>query len=373
MAVFTRSFQEGTYAKMIDNAIGAYTGYIQVHQKDFWDDKSLDNGLELNEALSNTLSSVKGVSSIENRLESFALASYGNNTKGALILGLEQQNNLKLDEKIVEGQLFDAENASIVLSQGLAKYLKLGLNDTLVLIGQGRWGQSAVGAFPICGIVKLPAPDLNNQAVFMNLKTAQNLFSFPNGASSIIVNIDQPSEDELIKNQINAKVDTSMYKAMTWTEMTPELMQLIEGDKAGGIAMIGILYLIIAFGVFGTTLMMTEERKKELAVMVAIGTQKTKLMVISFYETLMINSLAVVFGIIFTIPILYYFNVNPIQMTGEMADSVEKLGIEPVMPTLIESSLFIEQILIIIFIVLAASLYPLFSIFKMNVIKSIRK
>ena len=137
--------------------------------------------------------------------------------------------------------------------------------------------------------------------------------------------------------------------------------------------MIAVLYMIIAFGVFGTVLMMAEERKKEFAVMISIGTQRTKLMLISLYETLMINTLAVFIGVILTIPIVVYYNHNPIRMTGEAAKSIAKLGIEPVMPTILSASIFWHQIEVILIIVAVASLYPIISIAGFNLIKALRR
>ncbi|MEZ4687420.1 MAG: hypothetical protein R3B47_15540 [Bacteroidia bacterium] len=40
IAIFTRSLNEGTYAVMIDNMVGMYTGYVQVHQKGYWEEQS---------------------------------------------------------------------------------------------------------------------------------------------------------------------------------------------------------------------------------------------------------------------------------------------------------------------------------------------
>jgi len=148
---------------------------------------------------------------------------------------------------------------------------------------------------------------------------------------------------------------------------------MIEGDKAGGIIMIAILYMIIAFGVFGTVLMMTEERKKEFAVMIAIGTQKSNLLLITLYETIMINMLAVIFGILNAIPLIIYFIYYPITMQGEMAKSMELLGIEPILPTAMKLSIFLNQTLVILIIVAIASLYPVFSILRLQVINSLRK
>ena len=82
LVVFTRSFQEGVYSKMIENAVGKFTGYVQIHQKDYWNDKMLDNGVEMNNSLKNAILSVENVDGINLRLESFSLASFKNSTKG---------------------------------------------------------------------------------------------------------------------------------------------------------------------------------------------------------------------------------------------------------------------------------------------------
>ena len=39
-ATFARSFQIGVYNKMIGSMVGMYTGYLQIHQKGYWDEQS---------------------------------------------------------------------------------------------------------------------------------------------------------------------------------------------------------------------------------------------------------------------------------------------------------------------------------------------
>ncbi len=376
MAVFTRSFQEGTYTKMIENAVGQFTGYVQVHQKDYWNDKTLDNGIAINDSLLNVIKSVKDVEGVNLRLESFSLASYGNNTKGALIMGIEpasEDSMIGLRSKMKKGQFINANDQSLLIGSRLADFLGIEVGDTLVLLGQGHWGQSAIGAYPVKGIIKMPAPDIDRQIIFMPLKLAQSYFSFDNGITSIVVKFTDSDKTNEIVKELNQKLNNTEYRAMGWREMMPEMVQLIQSDRAGGIFMIVVLYMIITFGVFGTVLMMTEERKKEFAVMVSIGTQRTKLMLISIYETLLINSLAIVIGIIITIPIIIYYNHHPIRMSGEAADSIARMGIEPVMPTILEASIFLHQIEVILSIVAIASLYPLISIARFNLIKALRR
>ncbi|MFK5856347.1 MAG: ABC transporter permease [Bacteroidota bacterium] len=375
LAIFMRSFQEGTYDIMVETAVGKFSGYVQVHQVDYWDDKTIDNGIVVNDKLINEIESVKDVKGTNLRIESFSLASYKKNTKGTMIMGIEPikgDEMLNLNEKILEGEYIKTNDKSIIIGSELARYLTINVGDTLVLMGQGHWGQSAINAYPVKGIIKMPSPIIDKQIIIMPLLLAAEYFSFENGATSIVVRFDDPNETHEITKAINAVIDTTQYKAMDWQHMSPEIVQQIEGDKAGGILMIAILYMIIAFGVFGTVLMMAEERKREFAVMISIGMQKTKLMIISFYEAMLMNLIGVAFGIILTIPIVYYYNVNPIELTGEMAESMVQFGIEPVLPTLLSFNIFLNNTLVIIIITGIAAIYPLLSILKMNVIKSLR-
>jgi ABC-type lipoprotein release transport system permease subunit len=375
LAIFMRSFQEGTYDVMIENAVGKFSGYVQVHQKDYWLDKTIDNGIEINNKLINEINNVEGVEGTNLRIESFSLASYKKNTKGTMIMGIEPQKEdemLSLKSKIIKGEYINANDKSIIIGSDLASYLDINVGDTLVLMGQGHWGQSAINAYPVKGIIKMPSPIINKQIVFMPLLLASEYFSFENGATSIVIKFENPNLTNEITQAINNTIDTTQYKAIAWQQMSPEIVQQIEGDKAGGLIMIGILYMIIAFGVFGTVLMMAEERKREFAVMISIGMQKTKLMVISFFEAMLMNSVGIAVGIILTIPIVYYYNVNPIRLTGEMAESMVQFGIEPVLPTMLSFSIFFNNTMIILIITGIAAIYPLMSILKMNVIKSLR-
>ena len=64
---------------------------------------------------------------------------------------------------------------------------------------------------------------------------------------------------------------------MTWKETLPEIEQTITADSAGGLIMAFILYVIVVFGMFGTVLMMTEERKYEFGVLISVGMSRIRL------------------------------------------------------------------------------------------------
>jgi ABC-type antimicrobial peptide transport system permease subunit len=159
---------------------------------------------------------------------------------------------------------------------------------------------------------------------------------------------------------------------MSWAELQPELVSMIEGDRAGGIIMKGILYMIITFGIFGTILMMISERSRELGVMIAIGMQRFRLGSILFLETLYMGVLGAVAGIAVSIPLAFYFYKNPIPLTGDAGQTMIDMGIEPYMYFSMQPEVFYTQALVVFFITLIIALFPIYKSFTLKLTKALR-
>ena len=139
--IIFQGFTIGFYDQVVKNITQSYLGNIQIHAKGYWDDKTIDNTFENTAEINKILSENKNIKSFTNRIESFAFASSGENTKGALIIGTDINKTAidsKLQDKIVSGSLLKENDNGVMLSEGLAKYLKIQLNDTLVLLSEGK-------------------------------------------------------------------------------------------------------------------------------------------------------------------------------------------------------------------------------------------
>jgi len=132
------------------------------------------------------------------------------------------------------------------------------------------------------------------------------------------------------------------------------------------------LYLIIAFGIFGTVLMMTIERKREFGVLVAIGVQKHKLASIVSLEMVYIGLLGILSGVALALPAIIIGLYNPIRLSGEYAKVYESYGMEPVMPFMPVSYYFIWQSVVVALIIGIAILYPVRNIYKMKLVNSLK-
>jgi len=372
-----RSLQNGTYENMIRNAVGFYTGYAKVNANGFWEEKTLDEALIDSPELRSEIASISNVKDVIPRIENFALASTGPLTKGVLVTGIDislEDQVVDVRSKLKEGEYFDSnQDRSLIVSQGLAEFLELGIGDTMVLIGQGYRGTSAAGKYLVKGIMKFPAPDLNGNMVFMPYPLAQEFYGLESMLTSYILSMDDVG-DSYVSGTLAAVSDKigPKYETKTWQEMLPELKSLIAADNAGGLVFLFILYVIISFGIFGTILMMTTERIYEFGVLISIGMKRWKLMFVMALEAIMIGFIGVIAGIIFSLPFLIYFFYNPINIGGDLANFTEEMNIEPLLSFSLNPSIFYTQALYVFFIAVLLSLYPIWKISRLNVINALR-
>jgi len=374
LALIMRSMQIGTYGYMVESAVKNSTGYIQVHGKGYWEDKSLENSLIYSEELEEKIRNTPNVSSIVPRLESFALVSYGVQTKGVAVIGtvagLEDKAS-GLQNRLVKGAYLSENQPGVLIPEGLADYLKVDVGDSIVLLGQGYQGVTAASLSEVTGIVRFLQPDMNNQLLYMDLQQAQEFYAAPGHLTSVSVMLENPGK-LYQTNKSLSEIDPDNLEVMTWKEMLVELLQYIEGDNISGLFMLGILYVVVGFGILGTILMMTMERRKEFGVMVAVGMKRYKLSVIILIESMVIGILGVLAGILLSMPIIVYFYHHPIQLAGEWAEAVKDFNMEPILPFAWEPGFILNQGIVVLIITLLASIYPFMVISRLKVVNAIK-
>jgi ABC-type lipoprotein release transport system permease subunit len=374
-AIIMRGFGKGSYAKMKQNAIEAYSGYLQIQKRGYWEDKNINNSFTIDAELLSSLEKKQEVRALIPRLESFSLASSGESTKGAVIMGIdpEKENEMSgIRNYLSKGEYLRADDRSVLLAGDLASFLQMEVGDTLVLFSSGYHGATAAGLYPVKGIINLPTPEMNRTFIYMPVRMAQELFSAPDRYTSVAFDLVNMNDVEPVVQAVSDQIDTDRYAVMSWQKMNKELLQMIETDNAGGVIMIGILYMVIAFGIFGTVLMMTNERIREFSVMISVGMQKSKLALVIIMELLMLTTLGVLGGIAISLPVMIYFVYNPIELTGDYLDVMKEFNFEPVMPMSMDLDIFIMQAIAITILSLIAMSYPTIKIMKLDVVEGLR-
>jgi ABC-type lipoprotein release transport system permease subunit len=368
LSTIMSSMQEGSYAMYIKTIVNFYSGYLQVHSKGYWKDKVINNSLDYS-SVKSKLSLVKGITATTPRLENFALASSEEITKGVMVIGIapkEEDEITNLSKKIIRGNYLTQGDNGVVLGSTLARYLKLDINDTLVLLSQGYHGIGAAGKYPVKGIIRQPSPELDRTVVYMNITKCQELFSAPDRLTSIVIMVKSNDEMPGVKNELISHLGNN-YEVMDWKEINSILMKQIDSDRASGMIIKGVLYMIIAFGIFGTVLMMMMERRKEFGVIIAIGMQKYKLSYVLILETVLLGLVGVIAGVLVSIPITWYFMLHPIPFTGQAAETMLQVGFEPIMSFSMTPSVFYNQGITILIFTMIIGLYPVLNINRLKI------
>ncbi len=368
------SMQEGSYSSMIENVVKFYSGYIQVQDIEYWENKTINNTLKPSDSLLGKVESVEEITHYTTRLESYALASSEEITRGSMVIGIEpgkEKKIMDIEQWLVEGNYLEPEDQGVLVAFNLAEYLELNVGDTLVMFGQGYHGSSAVGIFPIRGIVRFPNPELNKQTIYMALSACQDFYSVDGRVTSVVLMIQNQYDLKNAMRKLEQEIGAP-YEVMSWEEMNPEILQMIEADRAGAVIMKAILYIIIGFGVLGTVMMMVMERKRELGVMIAIGMQRYKLATVLFFETLLIGFIGVISGFIGSVPLIAYGYHNPWKLTGDAAETMEQMGIEPLLYFSWIPPVFYNQVITIFIITLIISVYPVFTTHNLKVHEALR-
>ena len=374
LAAFMRSAQLGSYSYMIDSSAKLFTGYLQIQGENYWEKRSLDESIVIEQSIVDKLTKIPSVTHLTPRLEAFALISHENTTKVSQVIGIDpvRENKFtKVEEKLIKGTYLKEELDGLLMGSGLANMLNADIGDSIVIYGQGFHGQIAAAIVPISGIIKLPFKAMDNAMIFLPLTLAQKVFSCEDRITSLpmlVDNIHHLPEVEVAVNQFLTEGQISML----WNEMMPDLEQSIQIDNVSGLIMLAILYIVIAFGIFGTVMMMVSERAKEFAILISVGMRRKRLLLVLAIETLLVSFVGVIVGILSSIPIIIYLVYNPINLTGEMTELYDKLNIEPILTFSAEPSIFISQALVILIIAIVTIIYPLLFIRRLDPARTIK-
>ncbi|TVS08829.1 MAG: ABC transporter permease [Gammaproteobacteria bacterium] len=373
-AIVMQSMNRGSYEVMIDRMVSFNTGHIQVQDYRYDDEASLDNAFLYDDTVrERILNADPRITRIVPRLDTFMLAANDVSTRGSLVFGVnpeKEQAFNQIGNYLVEGRFPDAHEHTAAMGKGLADRLQLGVGDTLALIGQGRFGMSASGLFEIVGLIDHPIRDMNNSAVYLPIRSAQELLSAEDHITGLMISLQQERHTHGVAASLRGELDSTELVVLTWPELMPELLELMEMDLAVPRLLTLVLYVVIGFGFFGTVLTMTMERLREFGVLLSVGMKRVSLSFVVFVETLIISAIAVTGGIMLSWLLLKL--IDPITLSGDAAQAVIDMGYDPIIPMSFAADQFFIQGLYVFLIVMAVFVFPLVKVLRLNILEAAR-
>jgi len=359
--VLLMGIHHDSWERMADNALKTQAGHIQIHAKEYWEDKTTDHFMSMDAATLAQLDTLAGISNVSPRIETFALAAAGPLSKAVAVLGVspaKEAQKSALPSRLTKGNYLSEDDEGLLVGEALSRYLKVDVGDSLALIGQGYQGASAVGLFPIRGIVKLKFPEMDKGLVYMSLPAAQHFIDMPGGYSGVFISIKNNRQLDNVLHEVKQSVDTQKLDVYSWHFTMERLLEQAKTDKAFNRLVMYILYTLVGFGILGTVIMLTNERKRELSVMVSLGMSRMKLSAVIVLELLLMSFMGVMLAGAVSLPMSYWFSANPLQFSGALAELYEAVSMEPLLGLSIHWADFGEQAAAVLLMVAIAATYP---------------
>ncbi len=373
--LFIRQMQMWTFNNNVETAVAGYVGYIQITDTGFVNEPTLDYSIELDRIPVDDIRDIKGVRGVYPRIMNGALASIGIKSKGTAVMGITPSidvEEMDLEKRLEKGELISDDDKDIMITENMAKFYQVDIGDSLIVFSQGYQGFQAAGIYRIKSVLDMPTGAMSNM-IYMSLSNSQYFYAAEGRVTSLLINIENPAELERVKQDVQAKIDDKGLVVRTWKEVSPELSEGFDLSTNSGLVIAAILYMIVGFGMFGTMVMLYNERLFEFGVLVSIGMKKTALMFVTVLEVIILAIAGILLGNLAVFPVLFYLNRNPIEMTGEAAETAAYKGVDPVIGTGLFSDVFIANSITILIISLVLSLYLVVKVLRLKPLDAMRK
>jgi len=222
---------------------------------------------------------------------------------GVSIMGVEpavERKTSLLARRIVAGRYLRAgDRAGVVIGRELAQRLGLRLGRKLVLMTNDASGNLVQRLARVVGLFRTGSVEMDAYVIQMPLNDARRLFGLPAGAATQLGVILRRAEDlDRVRAAIDRLVRGRPIKVYSWDELSSQLAGYMRMKRGSNLVIQGLLLLLILFTIFNTILMSVLDRRREFAMLLALGTPAPNLQGQVFFETALIGLLGCAVGVL---------------------------------------------------------------------------
>jgi len=210
------------------------------------------------------------------------------------------------------------EPGTIVVGQVVADRLRAEVDDEIMATLVGPKGDIESAMFRIVGIVRTGSEEIDAATAQVLLDDVARLSGRP-GAGEVTLILDDWRQTTAIRDALAPHLAAGDV-ALTWSEILPEFQGHMEQDKASARFISLIILLIVVLGVASAQLAAVLERRREFAVLSALGMGGGALLRLVMQEALALGLGGGLLGLLLGLPILWRLSTAGLDLrafTGE--------------------------------------------------------
>ncbi|NJO00253.1 MAG: ABC transporter permease [Bacteroidia bacterium] len=299
---YTIAFVNGLHQQRLSGQLENTLGHFKVVHPNFGPDKNSFYGIHSAQKIIHYLKDQADVKAFSPRVNCYGLALSTSSAYKVDIYGVRpamEKQVFGLDKKIIQGQYLDqnAQNA-VVIGEQLATQLNCKVGSKLALVVQNMRKDEFRQYFYVKGIYQLRNSYYESSHVFVTDSALRALLGVDNKLVHQIVgkviDIGQVSQ---FTSQLKIYQQSNINTVLSWDEVAPELAYLEELMRGFFFIFMSIILTACSLGVLNTILVSVLERQQEIALLIALGMGKRSVFIMILWESLFLNSLALLSGL----------------------------------------------------------------------------
>lgn len=371
----------GMTRQMVEHATDVSVGHLQIQRAAFINDQDLYATLPT--AWLDRLQQALPGAKIAPRLYAAGLASADQASSGVMIKAVdparERQVTRILDAvRAGDGGLGAARVGAdgltrhpVLIGAQLAKNLKIGPGDELVLVTQAADASIGNALFRVSGVLQPVDPGFDRSGVMMSITAYRALMAMDEGVHELAFRID--GADALAAAQARVQQQLPQLAAgaaldelggppvvRNWRQVVPAVADMLEVYGSVTWIMGAIVFALAAMGMVNTMIMAIHERTHEFGILRAIGMHKGWLLLMVMLESLGLALLSAAVGVALGVGIVLGPLRDGIDMSASLPDGFDFVGvnIEPVLHMALAAPQVLYASLMMVALALVAALIP---------------
>jgi len=305
------------------------------------------------------------------------MVSSGKRAQGVFLRGVEPEAELKTTEIgkfMKEGGLDDLvskdSTPGIIIGRELSSSIGVFKGDLVTILSPvGKIGPLGmlpkVRQFRVAGIFEVGMFEYDSNLVLTDLKAAQEFFDMGDTVTGVQLKLDDIYKAPAVRERVQKTLGFPLY-AKDWMQMNRNLFSALKLEKFAMFIILILIILVASFNIVSTLIMNVIEKKREIAILKAMGATDRGIMNIFILQGLFIGMFGTIAGVAGGYLLCYFLNTY--QLIKLPAD-VYYLSHLPVKTQLFD---FLVVSLSAIIISFLATIYPAWQAARINPVEPLR-
>ena len=308
----------GQDAMSINALAGGGLGHVRIAPAG-WNERR-DEALRLasGEGTLERVRALPGVAVATPRVRVGGLLGLGTRASHVMLTGVDSETEpraLRYLRGLTEGRYLNAgEEGAIVIGRTIAERLHARVDDELVVTTVDASGEMQSALLVVVGIVATGSRPIDASIAHVSLADVERLSGRP-GYGEITILLDDVATLDASRGAIAARTAPG-DDTLTWLEVSPEFRSRIRSGRVFTDFAITVVLLVVLLGVASAQLTGVLERRKEFAVLAALGMRGAALVRVVVTEGLFLGTAGALAALAWAGPITYRWSTAGVDIAS---------------------------------------------------------